>query len=71
MKIGIFDLEPLYQKLTDGVELFDESELKVTYGRAKRRVMSKNHRRRLLEYERREGKPTIFDVFWGEDFEKA
>jgi len=39
MKIGIFDLEPLYQKLTDGVELFDESELKVTYGRAKRRVM--------------------------------
>src|SRR5438094_734584 len=30
-KIGIFNLEPLYEKLRDGVELFDESEPEVSF----------------------------------------
>src|SRR5205814_163361 len=43
-KIGILDLEPLYQELSDGVELFDESEIRMPYKTLKKQLIGKARR---------------------------
>jgi hypothetical protein len=69
-KVGIMDLEPLYQKLASGVELFDESELHVSFTSICRRVISADRRLEMIEYEKIKGKPPLLDVFWGKKFDK-
>lgn len=67
-KVGVLDLEPLYQKLESGVELFDECEINVPLVATVRRVIKSEKRRKLVESERKRGTPPLLDVFYGDDF---
>jgi hypothetical protein len=69
-KIGILDLEPLYQKLESGVELFDESELNVSCADIESHVLSKSQRLRMVAYEKKKGKQPPLDVYWGGGFNR-
>jgi hypothetical protein len=69
-RVGILDLEPLYQKLASGVELFDESKQHVSFSSICRRVLSADRRLEMIEYEKMKGKPPLLDVFWGKKFDK-
>ncbi len=69
-KVGILDLEPLYQKLESGIEIFDESKPNISLSSISRHVLSTERRLQMIEYERKKGKPPLLDIFWGEDFDK-
>jgi hypothetical protein len=62
-KVGILDLEPLYECIQSGVELFDESEVGVCRARARKLAMSNSQKRQLIAYERRNGKPQLLGFF--------
>ena len=68
--IGILDLEPLYEPIKSGAELFDESEGDVAYAGIKKQVISSHKRIRMIAHEKRKGKPSLLDVYWGEDFDR-
>src|SRR6266498_1553834 len=51
-KVGILDLEPLYEPIKSGVELFDESEVDVRYSDAQKLVIPKRQRLRMIAYEK-------------------
>jgi len=67
--VGIMDLEPLYEPLQSGAELFDESEEGISYVEAKKQVIGKQKMARMITNERMKGKPKLLDVYWGKDFE--
>jgi hypothetical protein len=69
-KVGILDLEPLYELLQSGIEIFDESELNVTYADIKKRVIPVHKQIRLIVHEKKQGKPTLLNVNWGERFNR-
>jgi len=70
LKVGILNLEPVYQKLSSGVEIFDESERDVSLACARKQVLSRKSRIRLIKYEKKKGKPTLLDVYWGRSFNR-
>src|ERR1039458_6328651 len=70
-KVGILDLEPLYERLQSGVELFDESELGTRYLEIGRKVITNQKRSRMIAQERKNGKPPLLDVCWGKSFDQV
>jgi hypothetical protein len=69
-KIGILDLEPLYERLQSGVELFDESEVGTRYLEINREVITNQKSSRMIAQEKKNGKPALLDVCWGKGFDK-
>jgi hypothetical protein len=69
-RVGILNLEPLYEPLQSGAELFDESELDVVYAEIKKQVIPNHRRMRMISREKKKGKPTLLDVNWGERFDQ-
>ena len=69
-KVGLLDIEPLFQPLQSGVELFEESELRVSSSEAKKHVITNRQRTRMIAREIKSGNPTLIDVYWGEDFDQ-
>ena len=67
-KVGVLEVEPLYEELVSGVELFDESELNIRMDDIHSQVISPSRRKRLVEYERLHGKPPLLKVFLGDKF---
>ena len=69
-KVSILDIESLYEPIKSGVELFDESELGVKYAEVKRQVIGHQTERRMIAHEQAKGKPELFDICWGVDFDR-
>src|ERR1700733_2845519 len=55
-KVGILDLEPLYQPLQSGAELFDESESGVAYAKIKKYVISSQRKTQMITREKKNSK---------------
>ena len=68
-KIGILDLEPLYEPLRSGVELFDESEIAVSATEATKHVVTSQKRARMIAREKKEGRQSLVEPYWGEGFD--
>lgn len=69
-KIGVLNLDPLYERLQSGVELFDESEVGVCYSEITKQIITNQERSRMIAAEEKSGKPHLLDVCWGEGFNK-
>jgi Domain of unknown function (DUF4288) len=69
-KAGILDLEPLYEPLKSGVEIFDESRIGVRYARIKQKVISSRKKLWLIIYEKKHGKPKLIPLLWGKKFDR-
>lgn len=68
-KIGILDLEPLYERLQSGAELFDERCGEEQLLKIAQRVITSRQKGRMIRYEEKNGKPPLLDVCWGDGFE--
>jgi hypothetical protein len=68
-KVGILDLEPLYERLESGVELFDESEMGIRYSKICKQVVNSRNRAQMIALEMKMGKPELLNVCWGKRFE--
>ena len=54
-KIGVLNLEPLYERLQSGVELFDESEVGVRYSEITKQIITNQERSRMISQEKESG----------------
>ncbi len=62
------NIEPLFEKLDSGVELFEETKANITVREAMRLSMPPKTRKRLMRQVRRNTNQPLLDVFWGNDF---
>lgn len=68
--VGILDIEPVLEPIQSGVEIFDESESKVSYSLAKSLTIGERDRIRMIAYEAKHGKPTLLAPIVGAKFNR-